>query len=55
MTCTLLVTAITLADKRALSWMGKREGGVPSSLLYQYNVPDLIEVGKAEQNTAGVL
>lgn len=54
-TCKLLVRAITLADKRALSWMGRREGEVPWSLLSQYNVLDLIEAGKTEQNTAGAL
>lgn len=54
-TCKLLVRAISLADKRALSWMGRREGEVPWSLLSQYNVLDLIEAGKTEQNTAGAL
>lgn len=54
-TCKLLVRAIILADKRAPSWMGRREGEVPWSLLSQYNVLDLIEAGKTEQNTSGVL
>lgn len=54
-TCKLLVRAITLADKRALTWMGRKEGEVPWSLLSQYNVLDLIEAGKTEQNTAGAL
>lgn len=54
-TCKLLVRAITLADKRALTRMGRKEGEVPWSLLSQYNVLDLIEAGKTEQNTAGAL
>lgn len=54
-TCKLLVRAITLADKWALSWMGRKEREVPWSLLSQYNVLDLIEAGKTEQNTASDL
>lgn len=54
-TCKLLVKAITLADKRALSWTERKEGELPWSLLSQYNVLDLIEAGKTEQNTAGAL
>lgn len=54
-TCKLLVRAITLADKRALSWTGRKEGELPWSLLSQYNVLDLIEAGKTEQKTAGAL
>lgn len=52
MTYKLLVRAITLADKRAPSWIVEREGEVPRSPLSQYNVLDLIRAGKAEQSTA---